>query len=312
MKTTKKNIRTPRAVVFGGAGFLGSHVADALTENGYEVKIFDLKPSFYLRGDQVMTVGDIQNPKAVEGAVKDCDYVYNFAGFANLDDAATKALDTAQLNIIGNINILNAIEKAGTVKRYIYASTIYVYSEKGGFYRCSKQAAELYIEEYARRHDVSFTILRYGSLYGPRADSKNSIHKYIKQALTSGAITCTGSIEGVRDYVHVRDAANLSVKILEKQFSDKHIIISGLHPIKFREMILILEEILDRKVNVITTKEKSPAHYDYTPYSFAPKIGYKLTNNMYIDMGQGLLECIHEIKENELLLNDPEIVKVLV
>lgn len=291
-----QNKKRQTVVVFGGSGFLGSHVADVLSDQGYHVTIFDSRPSKYVGGNQKMIVGDILDSKKVESAVAGCKYVYNFAGIANLDNAATQPMITAELNIIGNLNILNASIKARVI-RFVYASTIYVYSDKGGFYRCSKQASELYIEEFQRRYGLDFTILRYGTLYGPRADEQNSIYKYLKQAMSTGRITCSARTEGVRDYVHVRDAAKLSVKILEPDFNNKHIIISGLHPIKFKEMILIIEEILGKKLKVEITQEQSPAHYDYTPYSFIPKIGEKLTSNIYTDMGQGLLESMHAIKQ---------------
>ena len=302
MSKAKKSTKQETAIVFGGSGFLGSHVCDALIERGYKVRVFDQKPSVYLRDGQTMFVGDILDRKMVFKAVEGCDYVYNFAGIADLDDASTKPLDTVQLNLVGNLNIMDAALKARS-KRYVYASTIYVYSEKGGFYRCSKQASELYIEEYQRHYGLDFTILRYGTLYGPRADMRNSIHKYLAEALRHGAITCAGSIEGVRDYVHAHDAAALSVQILAPEYNRKHIIISGLHPIKFKEMILIIEEILGKKLKVVMTNERSSAHYDYTPYSFVPKIGSKLTSNLYTDMGQGLLECLNEITKKDLPRN---------
>ena len=73
--------------------------------------------------------------------------------------------------------------KKYNIKRYIYASTIYVYSEKGGFYRCSKQAAENYIEEFYKNLKLNYTILRYGSLYGPGAGINNGLSKIISTSL---------------------------------------------------------------------------------------------------------------------------------
>ena len=70
--------------------------------------------------------------------------------------------------------------------RYIYASTVYVYSRDGGFYRCSKQAAEHYVEEYQRSYGLDYTILRYGSLYGPRSDHRNGLYRIVKNALELG------------------------------------------------------------------------------------------------------------------------------
>lgn len=284
-------------IVFGGSGFLGSHVCDALTDQGYEVALFDQRKSAYLRPGQKMITGDIMDRSEVLKSVHNYDYVYNCAGFADLNDAGTKPFDTVQLNIIGNLNIMDAALKAN-VKRYVYASTIYVYSGKGGFYRCSKQASELYIEEYQRRFGLDFTILRYGTLYGPRADARNSVYRYLRSALLEHRIDCPGTGAEVRDYIHARDAARLSVTILSPQFRNKHIIISGHHPIKFSDMTNMVQEILGKRISVHFAREKSAAHYSYTPYSFIPKIGEKLTGQLYVDMGQGLLECLNDLHAN--------------
>ena len=287
-----------KVMVFGGSGFLGSHVADELTERGHEVKIYDLQPSPYQREGQEMIVGDILDKDKVFRAVEGCDAVYNFAGIADLDTAITQPIDTINQNILGNALILDASVKAGT-KRFVYASTIYVYSSLGGFYRCSKQAAELYIEEYQKRYGLGFTILRYGTLYGPRADERNSVYRYLKQALLQGKIIGYGTGEELREYIHVRDAAKLSVDILSEEFKNKYVVITGHHPIKFREMLSTIKEMLGGKVEIEfrppAEDTRYGAHYTITPYSFVPKIGQKLVSNYYIDLGQGLLECLHEI-----------------
>jgi len=187
-----------KAVVFGGSGFVGSHVADRLTEVGHDVIIFDLEPSPYLRPEQEMVIGNILDAKAVVQTIRGCDYVYNFAGMADLDAAATEPLTTIEQNIMGTAILLEGTLKSGA-KRFIQASTIYVYSDTGGFYRCSKQAAELYIEEYNRRFGLDYTILRYGTIYGPRADSRNSIYRYLRQALDNAMIACGGEGDEPRE-----------------------------------------------------------------------------------------------------------------
>lgn len=285
-----------KAIVFGGSGFLGSHVADILSERGYKVTIFDKEESRYLKPGQKMIIGNILDPDEVQIAVRNCDYVYNFAGIANLDDTATLPVETVRYNLIGNIHIIEGALKEKT-KRYIYASSIYVYSQKGGFYRCSKQASELYIEEYHRRFGLEFTILRYGTLYGLRADNNNSVFRYLKQAMESGKIICTGSGEGVREYINVRDAARLSVDIQNEEYRNQHIIISGHYPMKFKDLVMMVKEILNKDIAVEFSKAKNPDHYDYIPYSFTPKIGKKLVDHYYTDMGQGLLECLHDMHD---------------
>jgi len=289
-----------KAVVFGGSGFIGSHVADRLTEVGYQVIIFDLKPSPYLLPAQKMIVGDIMDEKSTFDATNGCDYVYNFAGLADLDDATTKPLKTIKQNILGAAIILEAALKS-EAKRFIQASTIYVYSETGGFYRCSKQAAELYIEEYNRKFGLEYTILRYGTVYGPRADSKNSIYRYLKQALEDGGIDCGGTGDETREYMHVRDAARLSVDILADEYRNKQATITGHQPMRLKDMLYTIREILGNRIQInFEASEKDTPHYNITPYSFVPKIGRKLVTHEYVDMGQGLLECISEIYNQDM------------
>ena len=284
-----------KVIVFGGSGFIGSHVADELTEKGYDVDIFDRIPSKYLKENQKMIIGDIFESDTVEKAIKNADYVYNFAGIADLDDASTRPLDTVRYNILGNNIILDASVKA-RIKRYIYASTIYVYSSSGGFYRCSKQAAELYIEEYSRKYNLDYTILRFGTVYGPRADERNSIYRYLLQALKEGRITCQGTGEEMREYIHVRDVARACVEILSDEFRNNHIILTGNNPMKFKEMLEMIKEILNNEVEIeFQPVTKGSNHYNITPYSFTPKIGDKYFSKRHIDMGQGILESIHEI-----------------
>ena len=75
-----------------------------------------------------------------------------------------KQIETVETNILGNVHVLEAC-RVNNVKRFIYGSTVYVYSREGNFYRCSKQAAEGYVEEYRSAYNLDYTILRYGSLY---------------------------------------------------------------------------------------------------------------------------------------------------
>lgn len=289
MKVMNKEI-----IVFGGSGFLGSHVADALSEQGNNVTIFDLKASPYLRPDQKMVQGSIEDSELIMEVVKGKDLIYHFAGLADLNDGITKPVETVAKNIIGTVNLLEAGTKA-RIERFVFASTIYVYSGLGGFYRCSKQSGELYIEEYQNKFGLDFTILRYGSLYGPRADERNSICRYLSQGLREGKITYSGTGEEVREFVHVRDAAKLSVDVLSEEFKNQHVIIAGHHPMKARDMLEMIHEILNKKVSIDFAGSFDEAHYNLTPYMFIPKVGKKLVSNCYVDMGQGFLECLQEI-----------------
>lgn len=285
-----------RVVVFGGSGFLGSHVADKLDDDGHDVVIFDINESPYRSPRQTMVVGDILDANRVSETVAGADVVYNFAGHADLDSASTKPIATTKLNLLGNLNIIEACLEH-KVRHFVYASTIYVFSESGGFYRCSKQAAETYIEEYNRRSNLTFTILRYGTLYGPRADDRNTVHRYVRQAVETGRIVVNGKGDEFREYIHVRDAAKVSARVLEKQFYNKRFVITGHQAIPIKQMLEMIQEILGKPIEITFSAEGHSDHYRITPYSFVPKIGEKFSPVLFTDMGQGLIECMADIIE---------------
>lgn len=283
-----------KAIVFGGSGFLGSHVADALSESGHEVVIYDIKPSNYLRNTQEMIIGDVLNQEKVVDAVKGCSIVYNFAGIADIGEASDRPFDSIKVNILGNSIILEACVKA-KVKRFVFASSLYVYSKAGAFYRSTKQACELLIENYHEVFGLPYTILRYGSLYGPRSDERNFIYQIIRQALTEGKIRRYGDGKELREYIHVIDAAKGSIEILAEEFANQHIVLAGNQQMRVEDLFIMIREILNNKVDIEFLPPNESSHYEITPYSFAPKTGRRLTNRTYTDLSQGVLEIIYDL-----------------
>ncbi|MCG6144944.1 NAD-dependent epimerase/dehydratase family protein [Leptospira bandrabouensis] len=284
-----------KVLVFGGSGFLGSHVADALSDAGHEVTIFDLVKSPWLRSDQKFVSGDLLDEKIVSEIVSGFDVVYNFAALADLNQALDKPVDTIRINVLGNTYILEACRKH-KVKRFIYASTVYVYSREGGFYRCSKQASESYIEEYQKCFGLDFTILRYGSLYGPRSDESNGLYRIVKSALETGRITYEGSADSLREYIHVEDAARASVVAMGEEFKNQSVVLTGQEPMRVIELLKMLAEILGRPDSVEFLEGDQVGHYVRTPYAYQPKLGRKYIPPMHVDLGQGLLQLIDEVK----------------
>lgn len=283
-----------KVIVFGGSGFLGSHIADVLTEKGYQVALFDIKPSPYLKDGQEMIIGDILDSDFVENAISGCDIVYNLAGIADIDECVQRPIDTIRYNILGNAIVLEASRKA-KVKRFIFASSVYVYSQTGSIYKSSKQAAESFIEDYNKLFGLPYTIVRYGSLYGNRADERNSIYRLIKESLIAKKIEYHGSGEEIREYIHVEDAANASVEILSPIYENQHIILTGNQTIKYKDLLNMINEMLGGEIEIIYSNSKSETHYQVTPYSFNPKLGKKLVSTYYVDMGQGILNIMSEI-----------------
>ena len=287
-----------RACVIGGAGFLGSHVADALTRVGHHVRIYDQNASAWLQDTQEMIVGDVMDVAGLQAAVKGSDVVYNFAALSDLNQALVKPIETVEINILGNANVLEACRLHG-VKRFIYASTIYVYSREGGFYRCSKQAAENYVEEYQRVYALDYTILRYGSLYGPRSGNSNGLYRIVKKALETGILRYEGSPDTLREYIHVEDAANASVAALSEDFRNQSVVLTGQEPMRVLDLLKMLAEILGISMAVEFVACHQPGHYVRTPYADQPKLGRKYMPPMHVDLGQGLLELINNVRSGK-------------
>jgi len=287
-----------KVCIIGGAGFLGSHVADALTLSGYEVCIYDQKISPWLKDGQKMIIGDILNFEQLDAAIKGSQIVYNFAALADLNAALDKPLDKVRINVLGNAHVLEAC-RSNRVKRFIYASTVYVYSREGGFYRCSKQAAEHYVEEYQRIYGLDYTILRYGSLYGPRADQTNGLLRIVKDALKNKAISYEGNADSIREYIHVEDAASASIVALGDEFKNESVVLTGHEPMRVYDLLQMLAEIIGiPSPNIIFKEEEYAGHYVRTPYAYQPKLGRKYTPPLHVDLGQGLLELIEVIEKD--------------
>jgi UDP-glucose 4-epimerase len=282
-----------KVIVFGGSGFLGSHVSDSLSEIGHDVIIFDISKSPYLRSDQKIVVGNILDRDRVREVVMGADYVYHFAAIADIGEARNNPVESANFNIIGTINILDACREY-SVKRFVYSSTIYVYSDHGSFYRSSKQSCELFIENYNKEYELEFTILRYGSLYGPRANSFNFIKNAITQALLENKIERKGDGNEIRDYINVLDAAQVSVDILEDRYANSYVMVTGPQTMKVKEILSMIKEMLNNQITIEYLNENFSGHYQITPYSFKPKVALKLVPKNYHDLGQGVLDCIYE------------------
>lgn len=287
-----------RVLVLGGSGFLGSHVADQLSEAGYSVVIFDRVKSPYLRSNQVMIEGNILDTDQLYDAAKGCDYIYNFSAIADIGDAQEDPIQTTKINILGNTYALDVAQRIGA-KRFILASTVYVYSASGSFYRVSKQAAEKMTEAYYEATGLEYTILRYGSLYGRRTNEKNSIYSYLKKAITTGSIQYGGSRHAVREYIHVLDAAKQSVEILKPEYRNKNMVLTGQERLGVEQLFMMISEMMPSPVKISFENKKNSGHYDMTPYKYQPSIGEKMIPRQTIDLGQGLLDTITWIYEEQ-------------
>lgn len=288
-----------KILVFGGSGFLGSYLIDEIISRGYSVVNADLNPPKNNIDKQKYLSIDILNKKQVFKTINSSfDCVYNLAGMSDLNESVHNPKRTYELNIIGHIHILEACI-SNKIKHYIYSSSAYVYSLQGSHYGISKLASEKIIEEYSKSFGLNYTILRYGSLYGERANSKNGIFRILSQALEEGEIQLNGDGSEIREFIHCTDAAKLSVDILNNKYFSKNILLTGQERHSMKDLVLIIEELLNKRLKIKLNSSSNNSHYKLTPYSYIIKEGVKLTSNPFVDLGQGLISCIHEIKKEK-------------
>jgi UDP-glucose 4-epimerase len=290
-----------KVLVFGGSGFLGYYLTKELLLRGYQVSVSDIAEPVELV-DRVnfiqCNISDRENIDRVFESDR-FEIVFNLAGFANLDEAIKNPIKTIELNVLSNMYIIEACLKS-QVSKFVYASSAYAVSNKGSFYGISKLASEKIIEEYHKKHNLNFTILRYGSVYSERAHDNNYIFNLIKEAIKTRKIEHAGDGKEIREYIHAADAATLSVNTIEStEFNNIHVILTGTERMARVELFNMINEMLNYKIEINCNASDYNNHYKFTPYSFEPTISKKLIANPHIDMGQGLLECIKAISKYE-------------
>ena len=285
-----------KVLIFGGNGFLGKYLVRELISRKFRVTIFDKSfPKGISKKKFNFIQGDIQNKNKTIKAIKGHKIVYNFAGISDIGDAMIDPIKTSKINLLGTLNILEGCIKH-KVKRFVFASTIYVFSRQGGFYKASKQSSELFIEEYKKIHKLNYTVLRFGSIYGKGADPRNGISKIIRSALKNKNITYGGTRRAIRRFIHAKDAAIASVKILSNRYKNKSVLITGSQNIKIIKLIKLIKNIFRSKKRVFFKRKPLMGHYDKNPFTFEPKKTEILKIKPTISLKNGITELIKESK----------------
>ena len=222
----------PRALVTGGAGFIGSHVADLYLENGYEVTILDNFASG--RRENVPSSArlielDLTTEEAAR-VVRDgrFDVISHLGAQIDVRKSVANPMFDASVNIVGTANLVEAVRASGRATRFIFSSTggaLY-----GDFvtppnledypkdpespYGIAKLSAELYLAYYARVHRIDTVALRYANVYGPRQDPHGEagvVAIFCNRILTGQPLTVFGDGSQTRDYVFVKDVARANL-----------------------------------------------------------------------------------------------------
>ncbi len=287
-----------KVLVLGGSGFLGNHVINALLLNDYKVCSVDLNPSkISHKNFDFISLNLSENIQELSKYSEDFNYVINFAGISDLDYCHENPKESLEFNIQSNIDILDIFKNSKKLKKYIYASSAYASGSSGSFYAIAKKTSESIIKEYSENYNLNYTILRYGSLYGIGSDSRNSIYRFLKSALNESKINYSGTGNEVREFINVKDAADLTIESLNKKYDNNILMLTGTKSMKYKDLFDMINEIFNNKLKINIKENLKKTHYKQTPYSYQRDLVKKLTNNPHIDLGEGLIQIIESLDD---------------
>ena len=254
-----------RALVTGGAGFIGSHIADRLIENNFEVRIIDDLSSgqmehlrtFKNKKSVLFMKGDIRDPEIVKTAVKDADVVFHEAAIVGPAQSIENPLLTNDVNVNGTLRLLEASVKYG-VKRFILASSAAIYGEQrvlpiketaipqpSSPYAISKLSAELYSISYYRAYGLETVILRYFNVYGERQANgpyASVITAFLNNFMCSKQPVIYGDGEQARDFVYVKDVVDANMLAMEKDCAGAIFNTASGSSVKINDLFKILQK----------------------------------------------------------------------
>ena len=223
-----------RALVTGGAGFIGSHLVHRLVADGHDVRVLDNFSTGHrhnladVQGGVELIEGDIQSYERAHTAVVGCEVVYHQAALPSVPRSVQDPLTSHGVNTLGTLNILLASRDAG-VRRVVFASSSSVYGANPALpkredmaaepispYAVAKLAAESYCRSFTEVYGLETVALRYFNVFGPRQDPNSQysavIPKFISAFLTGGEVLIHGDGDQSRDFTYVENVVDANLR----------------------------------------------------------------------------------------------------
>jgi UDP-glucose 4-epimerase len=259
------------SLVTGGAGFIGSHLVDALLQQGQTVRVLDNFSTGHRRNllgvtDRIQLIeGDITDLETVRSAMRDVEVVYHQAALASVPRSVANPIATHRACVDGTLNVLVAAREAG-VRRVVYAASSSAYGNSPLLprreeepvspmspYAAAKLAAEHYCAAFTQVYGLQTVRLRYFNVFGPRQSPESAYAAVIPlfiQAMSAGkSPTVHGDGQQSRDFTYVADVvqANLLAAQAEKASGKVYNVACG-HRTSLLELIAILNELLGTQI----------------------------------------------------------------
>ena len=282
-----------KILILGSSGFIGSHLVKFLLKNN-EVVQFDMNPPPSKITGSEFIKGSILDKRLVTSAMKDVDIVYHFAAMTDIDIVNDNPAQAIEVNVAGTSNVLEACVQE-KIERFIFSSSVYVYSEFGGVYKSTKQACELLIEDYNEMHDLAYTILQLGSVYGPGAKQTNLISRLINEVLSLKEIHHYGTGEEVRQYIYVEDVVQAAATSIDKNYKNKKIILLGNERITISELMDKIIFHTDSNIQKVFHDDQYGIHYKLSPFHTNPDGAVSLKIEIPVLLNSGLKKTINAI-----------------
>lgn len=260
-----------KVLITGGAGFIGSHTADLLMEQGIPVRVLDNLSSGHRHNLPEshplleFIEGDICDAETVGKALQGISHCIHLAAQVSVVASLEDPEFSARQNIVGFVNVLDACHKAG-VKRLVYASSAAIYGEPPKLpldeelpvkqlspYGLEKQINEYYADLYYRLYGFSSMGMRFFNVFGPRQDPKSPyagvIALFVDRIIAKQPVTVFGDGQQTRDFIFIRDVARSNVAALQSQFQGACNVATG-HKTSLLDLINTLSDIAGHSTEV--------------------------------------------------------------
>ena len=273
-----------KILITGGAGFIGSHLVEALSKQEHRVVVIDNLSSGDLKNLPIFTkfyktdITNYQELKEIFEKEKP-EIIFHFAAQINLRKSVENPIHDAKVNIIGSLNLLE-LAKKHNIKKFIFSSTGAIYGTNlipnqenqpplpQSPYTLSKLTIERYLKLYKKNHNLDYVSLRYSNVYGPRQNPKGEagvVAIFLDKMLKNQQPEIFGSGEQTRDYVYVKDVVNANLIAMEKGQGTYNIATSK--QTNVIEIFNQLNNLFNRKFKKVHTQEK-PGEQEHSCLNF--------------------------------------------
>lgn len=268
-----------RCLIFGGNGFIGSHLAEGLIKQGYDVKVFD---DFKSGKDNLSNIkenveiikGDFFNETEISNALKDIDYVFHYIYKTTPATAIRDPVYDIQSNLVGSVRLFQEVLKSEVKKIIFPSSGGTIYGITPGIpakeddptnpinpYSISKLAIEQYLKYLNYINGLDYLILRYSNPYGERQNPhgmQGVIPIFLNKIKHGENPKIYGDGSMIRDYIYIEDAIEASIAVLKKRTNENIFNIGSGKGTSLNELIDIISDVLGFEVipNYIENSEK--------------------------------------------------------